>query len=666
MAKPTKARLEELTELIHRLNEAYYQRDQPLATDAEWDAALRELEEIERAHPEWRKADSPTQRVGSAPLDAFEKRAHKLPMLSIANAMNEEELRAFHERVQKQLGRTDGIEYLCELKFDGLSVNLTYENGVLTSGATRGDGLVGEDVTPNVRTIRNVPLKLRGESFPPLVEIRGEIILPVESFRRLNKEQEEDGEKTFANPRNAAAGSVRQLDSRVTAGRELKLFAYSIGFWEGKGRPGRQSKALDQLFAWGFEAHGFHKLCASIDEVQAQYETVATARESLPFDIDGMVVKVDRFDWLDELGFVARSPRGMVAYKFPPRQQITRINDIEVQVGRTGVLTPVAILEPVNVHGVMVGRAALHNQEELDRKGIRIGDWVVVQRAGDVIPEVVSVLLERRTGKELAFHLPAHCPSCATPTVKTEGEVALRCPNEECPAQNLEGLEHYVSAMAIMGVGPRILAQLVEEGLVKRPSDLYLLQDKDLVGLEGFQEKSARKVVEAIQKSKACKAASFLHALGIRHVGERLAANLAREYPDIQRLPEATLEELVAIADVGPVVAESVKDFFGKEKNREEFQRLFDRGIQPQGAARHSSALAGKAYVVTGTLTGMSRQEVTEWIETRGGKVGSSVSKKTSYVVAGEEAGSKLDKARALGVPVITLEELLQQVDEPQ
>jgi DNA ligase (NAD+) len=665
MSKKAKARIDELSAQIHRLNEAYYRKDAPLATDAEWDRLFRELEELEKEYPRYRHPDSPTQRVGAAPLEAFEKISHRLPMLSISNSMNEEELKAFEERIRRQLAlRADPIDYLCELKFDGLSVNLTYQEGVLVSAATRGDGQVGENVTPNVRTIRNVPLRLKGK-FPPLVEVRGEIILSIEAFRKLNEEQEEAGEKVFANPRNAAAGSVRQLDSRITASRDLKLFAYATGFWEGRKLP-RQHNVLETIFSWGFEEHGFHRVCQGVPQAQEYYREIEKKRETLPFDIDGVVVKVDRLDWMEDLGQVARSPRGMTAYKFPARQETTKIESIEVQVGRTGVLTPVAILRPVNVHGVMVGRAALHNQEEIERKDIRVGDWVVVQRAGDVIPEVVSVVKEKRDGTEKKFFLPSHCPACGTAAIKIPEEVAIRCPNEDCPAQNLESLIHFVSkrGMNIVGLGPRILEQLVERALVKRASDLYLLEDKDLLGLEGFQEKSVKKLLGAIAKSKDAKLSAFINALGIRHVGERLAVSLAREYPSVLDLLKVSQEELLRVEDVGEVVAKSIVEYFGKKKNREEVQRLLSLGIHPKGAARHSSALSGKSFVITGSLEGMSRQDATEWIQARGGKVGSSVSKKTDYLLAGAEAGSKLDKAQELGVRVITLDELRQIAGE--
>lgn len=490
-----KARIDELVDELNRYNDAYHKQDQPLVSDAEYDALFKELETLEAANPKLQRADSPTLRVGAAPLEAFEKITHRQPMLSIANSMNEAELRSFDERVRKQLDRDVTVDYHCELKFDGLSVNLTYVNGELATAATRGDGNVGENVTPNVRTIRNVPLKLKAKKPPSVVEVRGEIMLTLAAFQALNEEQEEAGEKVFANPRNAAAGSVRQLDSKITASRDLKLFAYSVGAWEGEGKPKTQGEILETLFAWGFEQHGYHRVCKGPEQVQKYYEEIGEKREKLDFDIDGVVVKVNRLDWQDALGFVSRSPRAMTAYKFPPRQKSTRINEISVQVGRTGVLTPVANLEPVNIHGVVVSRAALHNQEEIDRKDIRIGDWVLVQRAGDVIPEVVSVLVEKRTGAEKKFRLPKKCPACGTETVKVGEEVAIRCPNEGCPAQNLEALEHFVKAMSIMGLGPRILEQLVQAGLVRRPSDLYVLKESQLLELEGFQQRSAEKLL---------------------------------------------------------------------------------------------------------------------------------------------------------------------------
>ena len=666
--KTDQIRIDELVDRLQELNLAYYQKDAPLVSDAEYDLLLRELEKLEEKYPEWKHDDSPTLRVGAPPLESFRKVEHRLPMLSIANSMDQEELFAFDERVHKFLDRKEEIEYLCELKFDGLSMNLTYEKGLLTTAVTRGDGLVGEDVTQNIRTLKSVPLRLHCKSPPEFLEMRGEVLLPLKAFQQLNREQEEEGLKIFANPRNAAAGSVRQLDSKITAQRDLVFFSYAIGFYQGIPKFRLQSEVLEHLHRFGFSVNENRKTCVGPADVQKFYEHIEKIREELPFDIDGVVVKVNRLDWQDELGFVSRSPRSMTAYKFPPRQKVTKIENITVQVGRTGVLTPVAELDPVNIHGVVVSRAALHNQEEIDRKDIRIGDFVVVQRAGDVIPEIVKSLPEKRTGKETQFTLPKVCPSCGSKVVKLEQEVAVRCINEACPAQSLESLIHFVSkgGMNIVGLGPRILEQLVQSGLVKCFSDLYLLSKQQLLSLEGFQEKSSQKLLDSIQKSKKVKAANFISALGIRHVGERLAKTLAAEYPSIIDLEQASVSELSGLSDFGGIVAESVYSYFAKIKNKKEIQRLLSLNIQIEGGKTKGKQLQGLNFVVTGTLSGMSRQEVTEFIEAHGGKVGSSVSKNTNYLVAGEEAGSKLEKARALKIEVLSLEELKNLVTQKQ
>jgi len=662
MSEKLKERIQELTVRINRYNDAYHKEDKPLVSDKEYDDLFRELEGLEKKYPQYRLGDSPTQRVGAEPLSHFEKSAHRKPMLSISNSMDEKELGAFDQKVKKQLGISEvAIDYYCEVKFDGLSVNLTYVNGVLERAATRGDGVVGENITSNVKTIKNVPLKLTCSTPPTLLEVRGEIVLPYAAFQSLNAEQQESGEKVFANPRNAAAGSVRQLDSRVTASRDLSLFAYGLGLMEGGPKLIRQEALVNQLFSWGFQKHAYHKKCKGVAGVQSFYETLVKEREGLPFDIDGLVVKVDRLDWMDELGTISRSPRGMTAYKFPARQKITKVLSVDVQVGRTGVLTPVANLEPVNVHGVMVSRAALHNQEEIDRKDIRIGDWVIVQRAGDVIPEVVGSLPEKREGKEKKFQMPELCPSCSSRLEKAPDEVAIRCVNKSCPAQAMERLEHFVSkgAMNIVGMGPKILEALVENKKISCASDLYLLAPSSFLGIEGFQEKSIAKILDAIEKSKNCKLGSLIFALGIRHVGERLATSLAREYPSIEALAKATKEQLLSLDDVGEVVAESIVDFFSNPKNLKEIELLKVLGVRPEVVNRQSSSLEGKIFVITGSFDSMSRGDLTDWIQARGGKVSSSVSKKTHYVVAGAEAGSKLEKAQEFGVVVLDLTGLL-------
>lgn len=658
-------RIRELAEKIARWNEAYYQKDAPSASDAEWDEAFRELQSLEEKFPDLRLPDSPTNRVGAAPVAAFTKVGHRAPMLSLANAMSEEELIAFDERVRKQLGRSEVVDYFCEVKFDGLSINLTYRDGLLERAATRGDGAEGEDVTLNVKTIRNVPLRLADQNPPALLEVRGEIVLPIPAFQALNREREEDGEPVFANPRNAAAGSVRQLDSRITASRDLRMFAYGLGAVEGWTTPPTQEKILNQLFDWGFQRHDHQKLCRGPEEAVEFWKHTETARENLEFDIDGVVVKVNRIDWQRELGAVSRSPRSMTAFKFPPRQAVTRLESIEVQVGRTGVLSPVAHLEPVMVHGVKVSRATLHNEDEIGRKGILIGDWVVVQRAGDVIPEVLRALEEKRTGRERPFKFPRECPGCGSKAVKDEGGVAIRCVNPRCPAKFRERVEHFVGkgGLDIAGLGKEIVAQLIAAKMVKALPDLFRVTKEQLLSLEGFKEKKAEKLLAGIAASKKPKLSKFIFGLGVRHVGERMADGLAREFGDIRALYTVELDRLLKIEDVGEVVAKSVVEFFTGRENQEEINALLEEGVKPEAPKKNSSVLNGKVFVLTGTLTTLSRQDASEMIIANGGKVTSSVSKKTDFVLAGEEAGSKLDKALELGIRVIDEKEFLSMLD---
>lgn len=665
------ARIDELCELLTKYNEAYYLRDKPLVSDAEWDTLMRELIALEEKYPELRRPDSPTQRVGAAPQEKFPKFVHKVPMLSLANAMDREELLAFNERVRKLLpANMKGFEYHCELKFDGLSINLTYEAGVLTHAATRGDGFEGEEVTPNVRTIRNVPLRLKTKHPPRLVEVRGEIVLPIPAFQALNQQRQEEGEEVFANPRNAAAGSVRQLDSTLTAKRDLRLFAYALGGVEGKLPLKTQAGVQDLLIEWGFSEPPLRECCGDIAGVLKFYEHVEKAREQLEFDIDGVVVKLNDLGLQEELGFVARSPRAMIAAKFPPRQEETVLEEILIQVGRTGVLSPVAKLRPVVVHGVKVSRASLHNQEEIERKDVRIGDHVIVQRAGDVIPEIVRSIPEKRTGKEKKFKFPKHCPSCGEETVKPEGEVAIRCVNLQCPAQIKESLEHFVSkyGMDIVGLGPRILEAFIAAKLVTRFSDIYKIRREDILKLEGFKDKSADKLLAAIAASKNRDLGALIYALGIRHVGEQLAKSLAKRFCSLDGLMKASLEELTETEDVGPIVAASVYDYFRRETNIQEVKELAKLGIQPrlESAKPQSANLAGMTFVITGTLPKFERKDMEKLIEAHGGKTSSSVSKKTSYIIVGENAGSKLDKARDLGVPILTEAEALALIENPR
>lgn len=656
-----KARIDFLVEELNRYSEAYHVLDKPVVDDATYDKLFRELEKLEEDNPKLKRLDSPTMRVGDKPLTQFQKHQHIVPMLSIANAMNLDELEDFDERVKKNIGGHEGeIEYHCELKFDGLSISLVYEKGFLVKAATRGDGYIGEDVTQNIRTIKNFPLKLKDKNPPDRIEIRGEVVLPLKEFQALNRQRELDGEPVFANPRNAAAGSIRQLDSKLTASRPLKIFAYAFGDTGNWRIPSTQDKIQSQIKEWGFADAEHHVVGKGVNAVSKFYEKILKIRDQLPFDIDGLVIKVNSIQLQNELGFVARSPRSMVALKFPPRQEQTKLLDILVQVGRTGVLTPVAVLEPVMVSGVKVSRAALHNQEDIDRKEIKIGDTVVVQRAGDVIPEVVSVVKDRRSGKEIAFKIPNKCPVCGSKTVKDEEEVAIRCPNRKCPAQIKEAIEHFASksCMDIVGLGPRIIEQLLENKLIDRISDLYFIKNTDLLRLEGFQEKSAEKLINAIAQSKSRPLEKFIHGLGIRHVGEQLAKSLARGMGDIESLLKAKMEDLLNIDDVGETVAESILEFFSDKENIAEIKRIMSMGIQFKKMNTQGEKFKSKTFVLTGTLPKLSRQEATALIEANGGKVSSSVSKKTDFVLAGEEAGSKLDKARELGITVLNEAEL--------
>lgn len=666
------AEVEELRRRINRANFLYYVKDQPEISDAEYDRLMRRLQELEARYPQLITPDSPTQRVGAAPQEEFGTLEHRVPMLSLANAFSEEELRAFDERCKRLLGLEQGagIEYVCELKFDGLAVSLTYINGVFSAGATRGDGYRGENISQNLRTIKSIPMDLnhtRRDSpdvkpIPRLVEVRGEVILTHEEFRRINEERETSGEPTFANPRNAAAGSVRQLDSRVTARRRLTMFCYGVGAYEGVDFD-THYEILCALGDWGFKVNPNVRVCRNIDEVAAYITEWADKKESLEYDIDGMVVKVNSLEWQTRLGSVARSPRWAVAYKYPAHQVTTKVNNIRVQVGRTGALTPVADLEPVEVGGVTVARATLHNEDEIRRKDVRIGDTVVVQRAGEVIPEVVEVVKEQRTGNEVEFVMPDHCPVCGAEVEKPEGEAIARCIGLACPAQIRERIIHFTSrtAMDIEHVGPALVDQLIDRGLVHDPADLYELKQEDLVSLERMGEKSAANVIRAIDSSKSASLARLIYALGIRHVGERTAAVLAEHFGSIDALASATEEELAQVPDVGPVVARSIAKFFAEPENVDVIRKLKEAGVNPSAETkRESEAFAGKTVVFTGGLETMTREDAEALVTKLGASPSSSVSKNTDLVVAGEKAGSKLDKARSLGVNVISEAEFLE------
>jgi len=596
-------------------------------------------------------------------------------MLSLQNAFGEDELRAFDERCKRFLGWPPDadVEYCCELKFDGLAVSLTYVDGVLTTGATRGDGYRGENVTENLRTIRTIPLNLnhtKDESnpyfkpIPSLVEVRGEVILRHDEFRRINEERELSGEPTFANPRNAAAGSVRQLDSRVTARRKLTMYCYGVGACEGL-QFDTQYEILCTLGSWGFLVNPNVRVCSNVDEAVEYVREWQTKKEQLDYDIDGVVVKVNSVALQNQLGYVARSPRWAVAYKYPAHQATTRVINIRVQVGRTGALTPVADLEPVEVGGVTVSRATLHNEDEIRRKDVRIGDTVVVQRAGEVIPEIVEVVKEKRTGQEKEFVMPSKCPVCGADVLRLEGEAVARCTGIACPAQLKERIVHFASreAMDIEHVGPALVEQLVDKGLVKDPADLYYLKVEDLASLERMGEKSARNVIEAIERSKSASLARLIYALGIRHVGERTAAALAEHFGSIDALKNATEEELAKVPDVGPVVARSIATFFRQAETEEVLRKLKAVGIDPKSEERKvSDVFAGKTVVFTGGLSNLTREEAESLVFELGGKPSSSVSRNTDLVVVGENPGSKLEKARSLGVRIVTEDEFLQML----
>ncbi|EAX48987.1 DNA ligase, NAD-dependent [Thermosinus carboxydivorans Nor1] len=647
---------EQLRRQIHYHNHRYYVLDAPEISDAEFDALMRRLIAIEEAYPSLITPDSPTQRVGGAPAEGFDRTLHLTPMLSLANAFSAEDLRAFDNRVRSGLG-VDKAEYVVELKIDGLAVNLVYEAGRLVRGATRGDGQYGEDVTANVRTIRSVPLVLPVNDPPALLEVRGEVYMPRREFDRLNEERQAAGEALFANPRNAAAGSLRQLDPRVTAQRALDIFVYATGRREGLNME-THAQTLETLAALGFKVNPHYRVFGSIEEVIDYCYSWNERRVDLPYDIDGLVIKLNSLAGQARLGATAKDPRWAIAFKFPAEQATTIVEDIFVRVGRTGVLTPTAQLRPVRLAGSTVSRATLHNEDYIRDKDIRIGDTVIIHKAGEVIPEVVAVVASRRNGSERPFVMPDRCPECGSPVVREPGEAAHKCVNSACPAMLREGLIHFVSrdAMNIEGLGPAVIGSLLDAGLVRDAADLYALRFDDLTKLDRMGPKSAQNLLQAIEASKEAGLARLLFALGIRFVGAKAAGTLARHFGSIHALERATVEELMALEEIGPKIAESVANYFADPQNIALVRKLEAAGVKvtEERPAAKRQTLAGITFVLTGTLATMTRAEATELIESRGGKVSSSVSKKTNYVVAGEEAGSKLDKARELGIPVLT------------
>ncbi|EKY2079216.1 NAD-dependent DNA ligase LigA [Cronobacter sakazakii] len=667
---------EKLTQLRTTLRHhefLYHVMDAPEVPDAEYDRLMRELRTLEEAHPELVTPDSPTQRVGAAPLTEFSQVRHEVPMLSLDNVFDEASFLAFNKRVQDRLKSTDALVYCCELKLDGLAVSLLYENGLLVRAATRGDGTTGEDITLNVRTIRAIPLKLRGDNIPARLEVRGEVFLPQAGFEKINEEARRTGGKVFANPRNAAAGSLRQLDPRVTAKRPLTFFCYGVGLLEGGELPRSHMERLQQFKAWGLPVSERIRLVKTPEEVLAFYHQVEADRPTLGFDIDGVVIKVDSLELQEQLGFVARAPRWAVAFKFPAQEQMTTVRDVEFQVGRTGAITPVARLEPVQVAGVLVSNATLHNADEIARLGLRIGDKVVIRRAGDVIPQVVKVVLSERPEETSPVVFPAQCPVCGSDVERVEGEAVTRCTGGLiCGAQRKEALKHFVSrrAMDVDGMGDKIIDQLVEKEYVHTPADLFRLTAGKLTGLDRMGPKSAQNLVNALEKAKETTFARFLYALGIREVGEATAAGLAAHFGTLEALINASIDDLQKVPDVGIVVATHVFNFFEEESNRAVIRDLTEEvGIHwpaPQvvKAEEIDSPFAGKTVVLTGTLSQMSRDDAKARLAALGAKVSGSVSKKTDLLIAGEAAGSKLAKAQELGIEVIDEAEMLRLLGE--
>ncbi len=667
--KSAHERVLELRELIEHHNYLYHALDSPEISDAQFDRLMRELTQLEADNPDLITPDSPTQRVGSTPVSELAEVVHTTPMLSLDNALSEEDVVAFDRRVRERLEMDAEIEYAAEPKLDGLAVSFRYEAGRLVQAATRGDGSKGEDVTHNVRTVKSVPLKLR-EGAPKVLEVRGEIFMPVAGFKEMNRQALEKGEKTYVNPRNAAAGIVRQHDPRLTRGRPLDVYFYGVGEVQGWTLPATHSESLEQLRRWGLKISPLLRVVRGVEGVLDYFRDVGAQRTSLAYEIDGVVYKVNRYAQQRELGFVARAPRWAIAHKFPAHEENTIVRDVEFQVGRTGALTPVARLEPVFVGGVTVSNATLHNMDEVERKDVRIGDTVVIRRAGDVIPEVVKVILEKRPRNARAVQLPKQCPICAADVERAEGDAIARCTGGlYCPAQRKEALRHFASrrALDIEGLGTKIIDQLVDDGLVHTPADLYTLSVESLTGLERMGEKSAAKLVAALERSKQTTLGRFLYALGIRDVGEATAAALAAHFGKLEQLLAADAAAIQEVPDVGPVVAAHVHHFFQQPHNREVIEALRNHGVTWREHAprmRPEGHLTGKTFVITGTLDSMSRDQAGDRIAALGGKVTGSVSKKTSYVVVGAEPGSKFNKAQELGVEILDEAALLRLLEK--
>lgn len=664
-----KSRYQELKNLIAKHDYQYHVLDQPLISDFEYDKLFAELLEIEKSHPDWVQGDSPSKRVGATPLDAFKKVDHRLPMLSLSNSYSKEDLIDFDQRIKKFLKSEEEITYFCEPKFDGLAIELVYENGILVRALTRGDGITGEDVTENIRTIRSIPLSLVGKKIPSLLEVRGEILMFKQDFVDLNQAQQDNGLQTFANPRNAAAGTIRQLDSKIVASRTLRFFAYSLGAVEGIEFSSQEEienyfENISLPVAQKVKNLSLRKICQGPEETIKYYEDVLKYRHDLNFDIDGIVVKVNSLRLQEDLGLVARSPRWATAAKYPPEQSTTLIEQIAVQVGRTGALTPVAIMTPVKVGGVTVTHATLHNQEEIQRKDVREGDTVIIQRAGDVIPEVVSVVLNKRPKNSKEFLMPKLCPVCASKVVKMEEEVVTRCVNPLCPAILKGSLQHFVArrAMNMDKIGEKLIETFVDQKLVKSFSDLYRLKKEDLLALERQGEKSVENILASVEKSKNTTLSRLIYALGIRFVGEQTAKALANHFVNMESFLEAKEEDLVSVPDIGPKVAQSISSWLSNKAMIKEVHQLMKLGLQIEGPKRKTEGkLSEKSFVVTGTLP-VKRDEAKDLIESHGGKILSGVSAKLDYLVVGEDPGSKLKKAESLGVQILSWDELNQLI----
>jgi DNA ligase (NAD+) len=655
--KEAREKAETLRQKINFHNYRYYVLDQPEISDEEYDRLMRELIGLEERFPQIVTPDSPTQRVGAPPSQAFQPVSHRVRMMSLDNVFDEGELKSFIRRVENQVGETD---YICELKIDGAAIELRYEDGLFVQGSTRGDGFVGEDVTANLKTIRSLPLRLLGHGDLPLLEIRGEVFMPKEAFEELNRQRDEDGLPAFANPRNAAAGALRQLDPRVTASRNLDVILYEIGYVEGRSFSTHE-QVLEQIAAWGFHASEHWRAARDTSAILDYCEEWVERRDELDYDVDGAVIKVNDLSLRDRLGATSKAPRWAIAYKFPAEEKTTKLLDITVNVGRTGALTPTAIMEPVFVGGSTVSRATLHNEDEIRRKDIRIGDTVLVHKAGQVIPEIIKPLTELRDGSEREFKMPDKCPACGSKVYHPEGEAVARCINIDCPARLFESILHFASrgAMDIEGLGPATIDELLDRGYIRTVEDIYYLTPEQLFTLPHFKEKSVSNMMNSIQASKERPLSRLLYALGIRHVGAHVAEVLARRFGSMDALEAAGLDELVQVEEVGGIIAESIKAFFELPRNREVIERLKSAGVNmEEEAPQGPQPLAGLTFVLTGGLGAMTREEATEAIESRGGKVTSSVSRKTDYVVAGRDPGSKYDKAVQLGVPIIGEKEL--------